>query len=307
MSDGWKHGDMAGKRYRRLPSKSHSTYWLSSLSSLVAVQANSLLQERFQTTLTEWEWMPPGSTLQPHWSRCIWLGGWLRRLTAVLLLLFLDVDDIHWHALLLTEGAGHNRRNTYLRGWRRAVTREEEFFGLLGGLTEVGLTFLASQNRFVISIMCEDVHDINKLLQDGEARRHTSTCIFKREIEESIERDMLASVSNLLAAHAAGHLVAPVPHLLSKLTKGWSKKGEEIAGLFTLLSAAITSIFSSFEPKGIGWSHPNWRRPGQGLREFAFTGASISCGSQNCNAIDATETIFIFHLEVGWAWRLAIK
>lgn len=49
-------------------------------------------------------------------------------LTAVLQLLFIDLDDFHRNASLSTEAVGFNLRSPDDQQWRRVVNREREFF-----------------------------------------------------------------------------------------------------------------------------------------------------------------------------------
>lgn len=141
-------------------------------------------------------------------------------LRVVFQLLFFDVDELHLHSSPASEALGFNGISRDYRCWRHSVTWDEEFLSPLVCPVEVDISFLLPKQPSVIFLEFVDVHDIRKLLEDGKARRKTSTRIFRCNLEEFIEGDRLVLVSDLLSVHTPVHLVVLLEHMVAELIEG---------------------------------------------------------------------------------------
>lgn len=127
-------------------------------------------------------------------------------------------------------------------------------------MIEVHITVLPSQRLFVICIESDHGHDINEQLGDGETRKHTGSCSFKREVVYRSKRDRVASDRDCFAIHTGAprdnrwKMLAELIKYLRRATRGDWEINE--ASACSLVLAAINKNLSSLglEKNMVEWS-----------------------------------------------------
>lgn len=180
-------------------------------SSWLVVQVHLHSQDWNQPHSIQWEWTPLSQLVPASLVAVDYTG--MATDKAILRLLFFDVIDLHWHALLAAGlvvireymttkiGAGLSLgRRALLTSWFPGRSGSQSSFTAavchLRRIMKCALNYLASRRQWISG--------------------YKSTCILTLQVEKLIKWDGQASVSNLLPMHATMRLVAPAHQGLAK-------------------------------------------------------------------------------------------